>query len=265
MHSRDGRCSRRWPRPLGAAAAGASHTRWRGNGHRRGRMQHARHGSRMRRPACRAFRPCRLRARRRRRQRGQRLRPEPDRARLRLAAHVASCADGRTLREWNARRGRQGDRDRARRAATPPGRSTAASPGRRCAAARATGCASVHERQRAPAHGALPRHPPLVDGRRAGPRRGHRRRAHPARPVVHLRVRRRAVRPPPLPLPRLAARGAHREGPLRHVHRRSQGAARRGRRARDGHERVRHELRLRQRGLRRQHGRASTTSTARSR
>ena len=83
----------------------------------------------------------------------------------------------------------------------------------------------LQQRQRAPAHGALPRHPPLGDGRRAGPGRGDRRRAHPARPVVHLRVRRRAVRAPPLPLPRLAARGAHREGPLRHVHRRPQGAA----------------------------------------
>ena len=39
----------------------------------------------------------------------------------------------------------------------------------------------------------------------------------------------------------------------------------RGRRARDGDERLRHELRLRQRGLRRQHRRASTTSTTRSR
>ena len=68
---------------------------------------------------------------------------------------------------------------------------------------------------------------PSVDGRRAGPRRGDRRRADPAGPVVHVRVRRRAVRAAPLPLPRDAARGAHRQGPVRHVHRRPEGAARR--------------------------------------
>ena len=70
-----------------------------------------------------------------------------------------------------------------------------------------------------------------------------------------LRVRRAARRAAPLPLPRAPARGAHRQGPLRRVHRRPEGRARGRRRGRDGDERVRHELRPRERGLRRQHDR----------
>ena len=73
--------------------------------------------------------------------------------------------------------------------------------------------------------------------------------------VDHLRVRRHAVRPPPLPLPLDAARRAHRQGPLRRVHHRPEGGPPAGRRARDGHERVRHELRPLERGLRGQHRR----------
>ena len=48
---------------------------------------------------------------------------------------------------------------------------------------------------------------------------------HRARRVDDLRVRRHAVRAPPLPLPLHAAGGAHRQGPLRRVHHRSQGRA----------------------------------------
>ena len=69
---------------------------------------------------------------------------------------------------------------------------------------------------------------------------------------VHLRVRGRPIRPSPLPLPRDAAGRAHREGPLRRVHRRPEAGSRRGRRAGDGHERLRHQLRSRERDLRRQ-------------
>ncbi len=80
-----------------------------------------------------------------------------------------------------SRRGRQGDRDRPRRALRrldvqrPRARPDAALHRGRPAAH------PLHERQRAPAHDALPRHPPVVDGRRARARRGHRRRADRAR------------------------------------------------------------------------------------
>ncbi len=79
-----------------------------------------------------------------------------------------------------------------------------------------------------------------------------------------LRVRRAAGRAAPLPLPRPAARRAHRQGPLRRVHRRPGRRARGGRRARDGDERVRHELRPRERGLRRQHDRLRLHGRSRS-
>ena len=75
------------------------------------------------------------------------------------------------------------------------------------------------------------------------------------RRVDRLRVRRHPVRPAPLPLPLEPAGRAHRQGPLRRVRDRPQGGPRRGRRARDGDERVRHELRPLQRGLRGQLGR----------
>ena len=90
------------------------------------------------------------------------------------------------------------------------------------------------------------------------------RRADRAGRELHLRVRRRAVRAPPLPLPRLAAGRAHRQGALRRLHRRPQGRARRRRRAGDGHERLRHQLRRRERGLRRQHGRLPLRRPTRS-
>ena len=91
-------------------------------------------------------------------------------------------------------------------------------------AARARGRAPahpLHERRPAPAHDPLPRDPHSAQGRRAR----RRRRQHRAGGVVHLRVRGHAVRAPPLPLPLDAARGAHREGALRGVHRRSRSGA----------------------------------------
>ena len=74
----------------------------------------------------------------------------------------------------------------------------------------------VRQPVRAPAHDALPRHPPGGDGRCADGRA----RDHRAGRGVHLRVRRRAVRGAPLPLPRRAAGRAHRPRHVRHVHRR---------------------------------------------
>ena len=109
----------------------------------------------------------------------------------------------------------------------------------------------VRQRLQAPAHDPLPRHPPGGDGRRAGPRR----RPDRARQVHGLRVRRAPVRAPPLPLPRPPAGRAHRQGALRRLPDRPEGGPRGRRRDGDGHERVRHELRPRQRGLRRQHDR----------
>ena len=77
-----------------------------------------------------------------------------------------------------------------------------------------------------------------------------------------VRVRRPARRPPPLPLPRAPAGRAHRQGPVRRVHRRPGGRARGRGRARDGDERVRHELRPRERGLRREHDRVRLHAAA---
>ena len=86
----------------------------------------------------------------------------------------------------------------------------------------------------------------------------------PARRQDRLRVRRAAGRAAPLPLPRPPARRAHRQGPLRRVHRRPGRRPRGRRRARDGDERVRHELRPRQRGLRREHDRLRVHGHGRS-
>lgn len=88
-------------------------------------------------------------------------------------------------------------------------------------------------------------HPAAMDGT-PGVARGDRRRPDRRRGEVHLRVRRTAVWPAPVPLPRVTACRAHREGPLRHVHRRSAAWSARRRRARDGAERVRSELQRRQ-------------------
>ena len=169
------------------------------------------------------------------------------------------CASGPSSPRTRRSRSRPASR-------TPPGPTTGGSPARR--SARTEG-----DRMRikfvngsaAPAHDPLPRHPSRLHGRHAGHRRGARRRPDRDGRELHLRVRRRALRPPPLPLPRDAARRAHRQGALRRVHRRPEGAAAGGRRAGDGHERLRHQLRRRQRDLRGQHDPRSTTSSTRSR
>ena len=83
----------------------------------------------------------------------------------------------------------------------------------------------LRERLRAPAHGALPRSASFGDGRGPGPGR----RDHQPGQVDRLRVRRGAVRAPPLPLPRRAAGRAHRARHVRDVHRRSQAGPRRTR------------------------------------
>ena len=97
-------------------------------------------------------------------------------------------------------------------------------------------------------------HPALMDGM---PGIGENRGGGQIEPgeSLHLRVRGRALRPPPLPLPRRPARRPHRPRPLRRLHHRPQAGAPRSRRDGDGDERLRHQLRPRQRGLRGQHGR----------
>ena len=72
---------------------------------------------------------------------------------------------------------------------------------------------------------------------------------------LHLRLHRRAVRHAPLPLPLDAAGAAHPPRPLRRVHRRSEEGPTGRQRDGDGDERVRHELRRRERGLRGEHRR----------
>ena len=101
--------------------------------------------------------------------------------------------------------------------ATTPGRTTAACRARRCGRARASGCGSASR--------TAGRHPHTIhfhgihtatDGRGTRSRGGR----HRARKVDHLRVRRHALRAPPLPLPLDTAGRAHREGALRRVHHR---------------------------------------------
>ncbi len=107
----------------------------------------------------------------------------------------------------------------------------------------------LHQPGHASAHAPLPRLAPAGDGRVAARAPGR------ARRRVPLRVRRRAVRPPPLPLPRHPAEAPHPQGSLRRVPGRSQAGASARRRDGDGDERVRHQLRRRERGVRSQHRR----------
>ena len=146
----------------------------------------------------------------------QRLRPPGDPARLRRGR------DGRRRPRVGDRRGGEGDRGGAGREVRRLGLQRArAGPD----AARPRGRAAadpLRERVEAPAHDPLPRHP-HVDRRTALPGVG--RGQHRAGEVHHLRVRRHALRPAPLPLPLDAARRAHRQGSLRRLHHRSQGGA----------------------------------------
>ena len=111
----------------------------------------------------------------------------------------------------------------------------------------------------ASAHDPLSRLAPTRDGRNAAGPGGA------ARRHVRLRVRRRAVRRPPISLPHRSAEAAHPQGTLRRVHRRpAQREPAAGRRDGDGDERVRHELRRGERGLRRQYGGQRATCRTRS-
>ncbi|CAA9572603.1 MAG: Multicopper oxidase, partial [uncultured Thermomicrobiales bacterium] len=142
-------------------------------------------------------------------------------------------------------------------------------PGARPDAARqrgGTAARPLHQRLRPPPHDALPRHPQRLPGRR----HRHRPRRRPARRAPRLRVRGQAVRRPPLPLPHHPAEAPHPQGALRQLHRqpRPEAARRRGQAppprprriagvagVRHGDERLRHDLRRGERGLRRQHRR----------
>lgn len=119
-------------------------------------------------------------------------------------------ARGRKLHFRGLGRG-QGDRDRAGRDVPQPGPTTAACP---AVAARRRGRAAAHRVQElwvAPALDAFPRHPFRPHGRRAG------RRPDWARRGIRLRVRREAVRLPPVPLPRAAAGAPYPQGHVRPV------------------------------------------------
>ena len=77
-------------------------------------------------------------------------------------------ANGRVVREWELTRARQGDRGHAGRHVRRLDLQRA-DPGADAARPRGRAAADhVRQRLRAPAHDPLPRHPPVVDGRRAG-------------------------------------------------------------------------------------------------
>ena len=148
------------------------------------------------------------------------------------------------VREYITHRDRRRARDRSGRLLPGMGLQRDRSrPGDPCDGGRQTP-REVRERRVTPAHDPLPRDPSDEHGRRLRGRR--------ARRSLHVRVRSKAGRPPPLPLPRDAPQEAHPQGPLRRVHHRSEGAetARAG--ARHGHERLRHRRRRREQLLHRQ-------------
>ena len=184
-----------------------------------------------------------------------------DRARLRRGHDAAPGQRPRPARV-GARRPREGDRGRARRRVR---RLDLQRPRARARAARARGRAAAHplpQRLASPAHDPLPRHPPVRHGRRARARR--RATSSPAaRPSTSSTPSRSActsTTATPTPLAEHIAKGLY--GAF--IIDPKEGRARR-RRARDGDERVRHELRPRQRGLRGQQRRRSPTWTSRSR
>ncbi len=132
---------------------------------------------------------------------------------------AGSCASGSSSRPTRRSRSRPGVKLRGLDLQRPRPRADPALPRGRAAAD------PLRQRLRAPAHDPLPRHPPGCDGRHAGDRRGQRRGPDRARQELHLRVRRRAVRAPPLPLPRHAARRPHLPRALRRLRHRPAGAA----------------------------------------
>ena len=185
------------------------------------------------------------------RPRGQRLRPARDPARLRLGHDARASPSGRVVREWELV---AVDKE----IEVAPGVRFAAwtyngripGPTLRCREGELLRITFVNGSEHPHTihfHGIHPSAMDGVPGLGAGRDR--------ARAAHGLRVRRAAGRPAPLPLPRPAARRAHRQGAVRRVHRRPGGRPRGRRRDGHGHERVRHELRPGQRGLRRQHDR----------
>ena len=196
-----------------------------------------------------------------RRPRGQRLSPHRDPARLRRGHDDAPGQRARRARVGAGRR-RQGDRGRAGRQVRRPGPTTAASPGptlraREGERLRIRFVNGTHHPHTIHFHGIHP-----AAGRRARPRAPGS--IQPGGTTVY-EFDAEPVRPAPLPLPRRAAGRPHRQGPLRRLHHRPQAGPPRGRRDGDGDERVRHELRPLQRGLRGQQHRRSPTWTSRSR
>jgi hypothetical protein len=184
------------------------------------------------------------------RSRGQRVRPKSPDPRLRLGNDTPPRRRPHAP-PLPARCRRQGARDRAGREVHGVDvQRTRAGPGDPLPRRRRTPD-PLRQCVVASAHRPLPRNPSRRRGR--GPR--DRRRRDRRRRGLHVLVHCRAIRLAPVPLSRLAARGAHLERPVRRLHRRSEGRPPAGRRARDDAERVRSELRRRQRGLRRQHGR----------
>ena len=193
---------------------------------------------------------------------------DPSQAADRLGHRHGVAAAGRADAAHLRGRRPRTRRSRSRRASFfRPGPTMAACRGRRCARPRASGCGSSSRttaRTRTPciSTASIGAH-----GRRA------RRRPDRAGRGVRLRVRRQAVRLPPLPLPRAAAEAAHPQGHVRRLHHRSRSGPASGARGgrplaparharecrlagiRHGDERLRHQFRRRERGLCRQHRR----------
>ena len=128
---------------------------------------------------------------------------------------VSTLANGADAADLRDRRRGQGDRDRAGPHVPgldvqwPRSRTDAARDGRRPPPDR------LQELRLAPAFHAFPRHPRSPHGRRSGRRHGRSGRR------IRLRIRRQALRLPPLSLPRFAAETAPAQGNVRRLHHRS--------------------------------------------
>ena len=166
------------------------------------------------------------------------------------SATTRRLASGRVLREWELVAVTR--RSRSRRGSIPGLDLQRRCPARRCDAGRATGCGSGSSTDPTSAHDPLPRfHPASWTGCRS-PRRAAG--ITPGESFTYefdadpfgLHLYHCHVSP---------ARFAHRARPVRRLHHRPEGGPGRCRRAGDGDERLRHQLRRLQRVLRGQHGR----------
>ena len=173
-------------------------------------------------------------------------------------ARPRRLASGRVLREWDARRRRQGDRGRARASTSRPGPTTAASPGPtlRCREGDLLRIRFVNGSEHPHTihfHGLHPAEMDGVPGVGAGL-------IEPGESTVYEFD----AEPFGLHLYHChvgAAGRAHRPRPVRHLHRRPEAGPRRRRRAGDGPARLQHDLRRRgQPALRGQRRSRSTTS-----